>query len=125
MNISKINNIKFGLKFSDRAEKLFQKSQDYIADIAIKTKNDDIVIKNNLNRVSIENALGDEVVLDAEPNGQTSSGKEEYTFFIKNMKNKLKKRLSLKYTDINNILNGKVWNELAESLIKSEDKISR
>ena len=27
MNISKINNINFGIKFSDKAENLFQKSQ--------------------------------------------------------------------------------------------------
>ena len=125
MNISKINNINFGLKFSDTAEKLFQKSQDYIADIAIKTRNDDIVIQNNLNRASIENALGDEYILDAKLHTQTPTIKEKYTFLIKNTKKKLNKNFFLEYTDMDNILNGKIWYEIAEYLIKFEDRILR
>ena len=111
MNISKINNINFGIKFSDKAENLFQKSQDYVADL----HDDILVIRNNLNREIIENALSDDFFLDVQQQN-AKVNKNTFIFSIKHKNfNMCKFR---KTTTEDNVLNGNIWNTIAEKLIK-------
>lgn len=121
MKVSNINNIGFRLKLSTRAKDLFEKTQDYLADEAIKSKNNNKVLGNNLNIQSIETILGDEYTLDV-------SGKnkqDKYCFYLKNKEDKINKSLFLCRKSIEDILNGNAWHEIAETLIKFEDRILR
>ncbi len=110
------NHIHFGLKFTDKAEELYQKSQNYIADIAIATHNDDDVINNNFNRDLIENSLSDEFVLDALADKTTATSEESYTFIIRHKNSKKGMYRSILSSKLENILNGKVWNKIEKKL---------
>ena len=124
MKITNINNIGFGLKLSARANDLFEKSQDYLADEAIKVKNSNKVLGNNLNIQAIEAALNDDYILDGS-SGDTPKTKDKYSFYLRNKNDKFNKALFLCRKDIKDVLNGKVWYEIAETLIKIEDRILR
>ena len=102
MFVSRIQNTSFGLKFTKEADKFFQRSQDYIADKAIQSGNDDDVIKNNLNRTAIEYSFGENYILDL------IRDKKKYTFLL-NFK-------PVHKANLQDILNGKAWEVLAKKL---------
>ncbi len=114
MYITKIN---FGSKFSENAEILFQKSQDYIAQKSIETNNNDIVILNNLNKDLIEARIDDEFILDALIHQTVHPCQENYKFFLRYKDSGKGKPKFLVLTNLENILNGKVWYKIAEKLL--------
>ena len=133
MKINSIGNTNFGLKFSKEVNELFRKSCDAVNET--QPVKDDPLTKFVLNnkraksylrkfnscqevynccKSMIEKSMGDEFVLEAEK-FNSKSGMTLYNFYIYDTVNK-QRELRYKYVPYEDILEGKVWEELANTL---------